>query len=60
MYAISKRCPVCSKLGESRSSNRQALHYYEPYFEYLSSYIMSYALHVDLDKDHSKTTPRVI
>jgi hypothetical protein len=60
MYTISERRPVCSKLGESRSSNRQAPHYYEPYFEYLSSYIMSYALHVDLDKDHSYTASRVV
>ena len=31
---------------------RQAPHYYKPYFGYLSSYIMSYALHVELDSDH--------
>jgi hypothetical protein len=34
---------------------RQAPHYYKPYFGYLSSRIMSYALHVVLDNDHSYT-----
>jgi hypothetical protein len=39
---------------------RQAPHYYKPYFGYLSSCIMSYALHVVLDNDHLYTTPRVV
>ena len=34
-------------------------HYYKPYFGYLSSCIMSYALNVVLDNDHSYITPRV-
>ena len=37
----------------------QAPHYYQPYFGYLSSCIMSHASHVVLDNDHSYTTPRV-
>jgi hypothetical protein len=38
---------------------RQAPHYYEPYFAYLSSRIMSYALHVELDNDLFHITLRV-
>ena len=43
----------------SRPSNRQAPHYYKPYFGYLSSCIMSYALHVVLDSGLIYITPRV-
>ena len=56
---------VVSELSSSASrclndnTNRQAPHYYEPYFGYLSSYIMSYALHVELDNDIPHTILRV-
>ena len=49
----------CSKLWDPCSSNRQAPHYYQPYFGYLLSFIMSYELHVVLDSGLVYITPRV-
>jgi hypothetical protein len=35
-------------MSQNGNTIRQAPHYYKPYFGYLSSFIMSYAVHVVL------------